>query len=122
MESGTIVNQKCGIRLIEPEPFAGQDRLMTLTSRQIQNVVSRHYEDPEDRGRSCRACGRPWPCDVRQIALALGWSPELPVEAVAFEAMPLEPLDAPLAPLERPIVPAARRRSRRTPAQPSVSA
>jgi hypothetical protein len=119
MESGTIVNQKCGIRLIEPEPFAGQDRLMTLTSRQIQNVVSRHYEDPEDRGRSCRACGRPWPCDVRQIALALGWSPELPAEAATLEAAPFE--SAPLE-LERPIVPAARRRSRRTPAQPSVSA
>jgi hypothetical protein len=93
---------------------------MTLTSRQIQNVVSRHYEDPEDRGRSCRACGRPWPCDVRQIALALGWSPELPVEAVTFEAAPFE--SVPFEPLERPIVPAARRRSRRTPAQPGVSA
>ena len=92
---------------------------MTLTSRQIQNVVSRHYEDPEDRGRSCRACGRPWPCDVRQIALALGWSPELPVETTTLEAAPFE--SAPLE-LERPIVPAARRRSRRTPAQPSVSA
>jgi hypothetical protein len=92
---------------------------MTLTSRQIQNVVSRHYEDPEDRGRSCRACGRPWPCDVRQIALALGWSPELPVEAVAFDMAPFE--SAPLE-LARPIVPAARRRNRRTPAQPSVSA
>jgi len=91
---------------------------MTLTSRQIQNVVSRHYEDPEDRGRSCRACGRPWPCDVRQIALALGWSPEEPVDAAPFE-----PLDAmPFEPLGRPIVPAAPRRSRRTPARPSVSA
>lgn len=98
---------------------------MTLTSRQIQDVVSRHYEDPEDRGRSCRACGRPWPCDVRQIALALGWSPELPVEAVALEAVALEaaPFESvPLEPLERPIVPAARRRSRRTPAHPGVSA
>jgi hypothetical protein len=89
---------------------------MTLTSRQIQNVVSRHYEDLEDRGRSCRACGRPWPCDVRQIAVALGWSPEKPVEVVAFEAAPFESV-----PLERPIVPAAPRRSRRTPAHPGVS-
>jgi hypothetical protein len=90
--------------------MARQACLMTLSSRQIQEVVSRHNEDPGDRGRSCRACGRPWPCDVRQIALALGWSPEKTVEASPFK------------PLVRPVVPAMRRHTHRTPAHPGVSA
>jgi hypothetical protein len=82
---------------------------MTLTSRQIQQVVSRHFEDPADRGRSCRACGRPWPCDVRQIALALGWTPERPLEAAPYRPMPV------------PVVPAVVRHIHGVPARPAMA-
>jgi hypothetical protein len=37
----------------------------------IRDIASRHEADPAEVGRTCQACGRPWPCDVRRIALAL---------------------------------------------------
>src|SRR5512132_618457 len=38
-------------------------------------IASRHIADTDEAGRTCRACGRPWPCDVRQIVAALTVSP-----------------------------------------------
>ena len=107
----TIVNRKCGIRLIERAAIAGHATAMALTARQIQGVVSRHVEDTDEAGRTCLACGRPWPCDVRQLAEAFGWTPKAASAATAG----IEP-DA------QPHVKAAPRRSRRAAVQPGVSA
>jgi hypothetical protein len=90
--------------------MAGHAIDMALTARQIQNVVSRHCEDSDEAGRTCLACGRPWPCDVRQLAVAFGWTPTRAADAVGLE------------PTQRTRVTAAPRRSRRTAARPGVSA
>jgi hypothetical protein len=110
----TIVNRKCGIRLIERASIAGHPIAMALTARQIQGVVSRHVEDPDEAGRTCLACGRPWPCDVRQLAEAFGWTPKAAAAASAATAG--------TEPVAQPRVKAAPRRSRRAAAHPGVSA
>jgi hypothetical protein len=45
------------------------------TNDTVQAIASRHFADSDEGGRTCRACGRPWPCDVRQIVVALTMSP-----------------------------------------------
>ena len=54
---------------------------MTTTTR-IESIVSRHHADPTESGRTCRACGRPWPCDVQQIATVLGGLPGITASPV----------------------------------------
>jgi hypothetical protein len=44
---------------------------MTTKVRDVATIVGRHRQDAVEDGRTCRACGRPWPCDVRLIAVAL---------------------------------------------------
>ena len=39
-------------------------------------IASRHFADSDEGGRTCRACGRPWPCDVRQIVASLTSDPQ----------------------------------------------
>jgi hypothetical protein len=109
----TIVNRKSGIRLIERAAIAGHATAMALTARQIQGVVSRHVEDPDEAGRTCLACGRPWPCDVRQLAVAFGWTPKRAAASAA---------NVGIEPDAQPRVKAAPRRSRRAAAHPGVSA
>ena len=46
-------------------------------------IASRHVADVDEGGRSCRACGRPWPCDVRQIVAALVVSPRATVHGAS---------------------------------------
>jgi hypothetical protein len=112
----TIVNRKSGIRLIERAAIAGHAIAMALTARQIQGVVSRHVEDPDEAGRTCLACGRPWPCDVRQLAVAFGWTPKRAAASAATAAT------AGAEPVAQPRVKAAPRRSRRAAVEPGVSA
>ena len=50
-------------------PPIGDHRPMT-TNHQIDSIVSRHHAEESEADRVCRACGRPWPCDVAQIASA----------------------------------------------------
>ncbi|HET9520503.1 MAG TPA: hypothetical protein VFO73_05635 [Candidatus Limnocylindrales bacterium] len=45
------------------------------TNDPVLAIASRHVADSEEGGRTCRACGRPWPCDVRLIVAALEASP-----------------------------------------------
>ena len=116
----TIVNRKSGIRLIERAAIAGHAIAMALTARQIQGVVSRHVEDPDEAGRTCLACGRPWPCDVRQLAEAFGWTPKRAAAASAATAATAATAGA--EPVAQPRVKAAPRRSRRAAVQPGVSA
>ncbi len=97
--------------------MAGHAIAMALTARQIQGVVSRHLEDPDEAGRTCLACGRPWPCDVRQLAEAFGWTPKGAADASAATAAAVG-----LEPVAKPLVKAAPRRSRRAAAHPGVSA
>ena len=115
----TIVNRKSGIRLIERAAIAGHAIAMALTARQIQGVVSRHVEDPDEAGRTCLACGRPWPCDVRQLAVAFGWTPK---RAAASAATAATAATAGAEPVAQPRVKAAPRRSRRAATHPGVSA
>ena len=44
---------------------------MKSNVRDVAIIVSRHREDAVEGGRTCRACGCPWPCDVSLIAVAL---------------------------------------------------
>jgi hypothetical protein len=46
------------------------DHRRMTESHQIDTIVSRHHADESEDGRICRACGRPWPCDVARIASA----------------------------------------------------
>jgi len=39
-----------------------------MTISTFDAIVHRHHPDPSELGRVCRACGRPWPCDVRVLA------------------------------------------------------
>jgi len=41
------------------------------TPRLVRSIVTRHVADATEGARCCRACGRPWPCDVRTLATAL---------------------------------------------------
>jgi hypothetical protein len=41
---------------------------MSTFDQQIRAIVSRHAADAEESLRTCRACGRPWPCDVSRLA------------------------------------------------------
>jgi hypothetical protein len=34
-------------------------------------IIVRHVEDADEGGRTCRACGLPWPCDVRLLVDAM---------------------------------------------------
>ena len=43
-----------------------------MTISTFDAIVHRHHPDPTELGRVCRACGRPWPCDVRALADAIG--------------------------------------------------
>ena len=46
------------------------DHRRMTTSHQIDTIVSRHHADESEDDRVCRACGRPWPCDVARIVSA----------------------------------------------------
>jgi hypothetical protein len=37
-------------------------------------ITSRHVADADEGGRTCNACGRPWPCDVRTLTAMLDGS------------------------------------------------
>jgi hypothetical protein len=50
-------------------PSLGDHRRMTKRN-QIDTIVSRHHADESEDDRVCRACGRPWPCDVARIVAA----------------------------------------------------
>jgi len=40
--------------------------------------IGRHRPDPDENNLAvCRACGRPWPCDVANFHLAAGGSGEM---------------------------------------------
>jgi hypothetical protein len=39
-----------------------------MTISTFDAIVHRHHPDPSELGRVCRACGRPWPRDVRVLA------------------------------------------------------
>ena len=45
------------------------------TFDKINSIVSRHHADRAEADRACRACGRPWPCDVQQLAMAYATDP-----------------------------------------------
>jgi hypothetical protein len=45
--------------------------LAMTTSEKIDSIVTRHHADSVEGDRVCRACGRPWPCDVQQLAVAV---------------------------------------------------
>jgi hypothetical protein len=49
-------------------------RAMT-TNDTVLAIATRHVADSDEGGRTCRACGRPWPCDVRLIVAAIEASP-----------------------------------------------
>jgi hypothetical protein len=40
---------------------------MTRLPAAAQTIVGRHRADAAEFDRTCRACGRPWPCDVRLL-------------------------------------------------------
>jgi len=44
---------------------------MKSNVRDVATIAGRHRQDAVEDGRTCRACGCPWPCDVRLIAVAL---------------------------------------------------
>jgi hypothetical protein len=44
---------------------------MKTNVRDVATIVHRHRQDAVEDGRTCRACGSPWPCDVRLMAVAL---------------------------------------------------
>ena len=44
---------------------------MTTPKQTIQSIAKRHFADDDEGGRTCHGCGRPWPCDVRKIVVAL---------------------------------------------------
>jgi hypothetical protein len=44
---------------------------MNAINETVRAIASRHVADSDEGGRTCLACGRPWPCDVRQIVAAL---------------------------------------------------
>ncbi len=46
----------------------GDPRCMTTSDRLIHVIVARHQADAEESSRTCRACGRPWPCDVTRLS------------------------------------------------------
>jgi hypothetical protein len=37
------------------------------TTDTVHAISSRHFADADEGGRTCNACGRPWPCDVRRL-------------------------------------------------------
>jgi hypothetical protein len=65
-------------------------------------IASRHVADADEGGRTCNACGRPWPCDVRTLTAMLDGS-------LRAAAQPLIPEVA----ARRTSVGAIRRRSER---------
>jgi hypothetical protein len=42
-----------------------------MTTISALAIIVRHVEDADEGGRTCRACGRPWPCDVRNLVDAM---------------------------------------------------
>jgi hypothetical protein len=45
------------------------------TNDTVLAIASRHVADSDEGGRTCRACGRPWPCDVQLMVAAIEASP-----------------------------------------------
>ena len=91
---------------------------MTTGNATVSQIAKGHFADPDENSRSCRGCGRPWPCDVHQIVLAL----ELEDTASRKSSQPKAPRLRPV-----PIVvsaspaPVLRPRARRTPATRAIS-
>ncbi|HET7030125.1 MAG TPA: hypothetical protein VFI34_06415 [Candidatus Limnocylindrales bacterium] len=54
-----------------------------MTISTFDAIVHRHHPDPTELGRACRACGRPWPCDVRALADAIGRRHDRPAARAA---------------------------------------
>lgn len=44
------------------------------TNDRMYAIASRHFADADEGGRTCNACGRPWPCDVRMLSAILDGS------------------------------------------------
>jgi hypothetical protein len=62
-------------------------RPMTTSDRQIHAIAARHQADAEESFRTCRACGRPWPCDVTRLVDAYASRDRAPaIAAVAASA------------------------------------
>jgi len=73
------------------------------TNDTVHAIASRHFADADEGGRTCNACGRPWPCDVRSL--------------IAIVEVSVQPAAQPLTPAvaaRRTSVAATRRRSERT--------
>jgi hypothetical protein len=65
-------------------------------------IASRHFADSDEGGRTCHACGLPWPCDVRQIIAVLAITPQATTRT-----------DGPTTNAARPLTLVASTRSRR---------
>jgi hypothetical protein len=83
---------------------------MKSNVRDVATIAGRHRQDAVEDGRTCRACGCPWPCDVRLIAVALE------VGAMRRAAHSTTVATAPTSATVRvPIKAATRSRTRRSP-------
>jgi hypothetical protein len=83
---------------------------MKSNVRDAATIAGRHRQDAVEGGRTCRACGCPWPCDVRLIAVALE------VGEMRRATHPTTVSVAPTSAADRvPIKAATRSRTRRSP-------
>jgi hypothetical protein len=83
---------------------------MKTNVRDVATIVHRHRQDGVEDGRTCRACGSPWPCDVRLIAVAL----EAGARRQAMRPTTVAPAPAPIA-NRVPVAAASRSRAHRSP-------
>jgi hypothetical protein len=92
-------------------------RIMKTNVRDVATIVHRHRQDAVEDGRTCRACGNPWPCDVRLIAVALeaGAKPQ----AARLTSVATTPSSAAS---RASLTPATRSRAHRAPQAKSVPA